>query len=140
VSWWPGDTNNNDIAGSNNPQDASGVALVPAEVLDGFSLGTNGYLEVAPSASLANQNFTWAAWVKPIGAGPNNDSTGSTIVQQDIDDYSLSVALYGGPPITGFFLSSATAPPSPSLRQTPSLRASSIIWRQPTTEACSGCS
>jgi uncharacterized protein (TIGR03437 family) len=94
VSWWPGDTNNNDIAGSNNPQDASGVALVPAEVLDGFSLGTNGYLEVAPSASLANQNFTWAAWVKPIGAGPNNDSTGSTIVQQDIDDYSLSVALY----------------------------------------------
>lgn len=94
VSWWPGDTNNNDIAGPNNPNAASGVNLVPAEVLDGFSLGTNGYLEVAPSNSLANQTFTWAAWVKSNGPGTNNDSTGDTIVQQDIDDYSLSVALY----------------------------------------------
>jgi len=94
VSWWPGDSNNNDLTGANNPNAASGVSLVPAEVLDGFMLGTNGYLEVAPSASLANQNFTWAAWVEPLGAGPDNDSTGDTIVQQDIDDYSLSMALY----------------------------------------------
>jgi hypothetical protein len=49
VSWWPGDANNDDIAGSNNPDAASGVTLVPAEVLDGFTLGANGYLEVAPS-------------------------------------------------------------------------------------------
>jgi concanavalin A-like lectin/glucanase superfamily protein len=57
-------------------------------------LGTNGYLEIAPSPSLANQNFTWAAWAKPIGAGPNNDSTGSTVLEQDIDDYNVSVAIY----------------------------------------------
>ena len=94
VSWWPGDTDNNDIVGNNNPNAASGVTLVPAEVLNGFTLGTNGYLEVPASKSLENQNFTWAAWVEPNGAGPDNDSTGSSIIQQDIDDYSLSVALY----------------------------------------------
>jgi uncharacterized protein (TIGR03437 family) len=35
---------------------------------------------VTASASLANRNFTWAAWVKPSGAGPNNDSTESAIL------------------------------------------------------------
>jgi uncharacterized protein (TIGR03437 family) len=94
VSWWPGDTNDNDIAGSNNPNALSGVSLVPGEVLNGFSLGTNGYFQVAPSKSLANQNFTWAAWVKPMGPGPNNDSYGSALVIQDIDDYDISVGLY----------------------------------------------
>jgi len=92
VSWWPGDTNNDDLAGVNNPNGASGVSYVPGEVLDGFSLGTNGYLQVAPSASLANQNFTWAAWVKPLGPGP--DPSGSALIIQDIDDYDISVGLY----------------------------------------------
>lgn len=94
VSWWPGDTNNDDIAGSNNPDAATGVSLVPGEVLYGFSLGKNGYLQVAPATSLANQNFTWAAWVKPEGPGPDVDSYGSALIIQDIDDYDLSVALY----------------------------------------------
>jgi uncharacterized protein (TIGR03437 family) len=94
VSWWPGDTNNNDIVGSNNPNNVSGVTLVPAEVSNGFTLGKNGYLEVPASKSLANPNFTWSAWVKPLGAGPNNDGTGDTIIAQDIDDYSLSMAVY----------------------------------------------
>jgi uncharacterized protein (TIGR03437 family) len=92
VSWWPGDTNNDDLAGVNNPNGASGVSYVPGEVLDGFSLGTNGYLQVAPSASLANQNFTWAAWVKPMGPGP--DPSGSALIIQDIDDDDISVGLY----------------------------------------------
>jgi uncharacterized protein (TIGR03437 family) len=94
VSWWPGDTNNDDLAGLNNPNAAVGVTHVPGEVLDGFSLGTNGYLQVAPSASLANQTFTWAAWVKPMGPGPNNDNYGSALIIQDIDDYDISVGLY----------------------------------------------
>lgn len=94
VSWWPGDTNSNDIAGQNNPNLTVGISYVPGEVLNGFSIGTNGYVQVAPSPSLANQNFTWAAWVKPAGPGPTNDNTGSAIVIQDIDDYNLSVALY----------------------------------------------
>src|ERR1700727_740924 len=65
VSWWPGDTNKDDLAGLNNPNAEAVVTLVPGEVLHGFSLGKNGYLQVHPSASLANQTFTWAAWVKP---------------------------------------------------------------------------
>jgi uncharacterized protein (TIGR03437 family) len=92
VSWWPGDTNNNDLAGVNNANAASAVSHVPGEVLDGFSLGTNGYLQVAPSASLANQNFTWSAWVKPMGPGP--DPGGSALIIQDIDDYNIAVGLY----------------------------------------------
>ena len=94
VSWWPGDTNNNDVIGKNNPNNVSGVTLVPAEVSNGFSVGKGGYLEIAPSKTLANQNFTWSAWVKPLGAGPNNDGTGDTIVAQDIDNYSLAMAFY----------------------------------------------
>lgn len=94
VSWWPGDANENDIAGTNNPNGVSGVTLVPGEVSNGLSLRTNGYIQVPASSSLANPNFTWAAWVKPTGPGPNNDADGSTIAQQDIDDYNLSVALY----------------------------------------------
>jgi uncharacterized protein (TIGR03437 family) len=94
VGWWPGDTNDNDIAGSNNPKGPNGVTLVPAEVLNGFSLGKNGYFEVPASKSLANQTFTWAAWVKPLGPGPNNDSYGSALIIQDIDDYDISVGLY----------------------------------------------
>ena len=89
-----GDSNENDIAGSNNPSAATGVSLVPAEVSNGFSFGNGGYIQVPASSSLANPNFTWAAWVKPNGPGPNNDSTGSAILEQDIDDYNLSVALY----------------------------------------------
>src|SRR5579862_2795163 len=94
VGWWPGDTNNNDIAGNNNPSGSTGVTLVPAEVSNGFSLGKNGYLEVPPVKSLANQNFTWAAWVKPLGPGPNNDNDGSALVIQDIDNNDIAVGLY----------------------------------------------
>ncbi len=94
VSWWPFDTNENDIAGQNNPSGPSGVSLVSGEVLDGVTVANNGYIEVAPSTSLANQKFTWAAWVKPAGPGPTNDGIGSAIVIQDIDGSNLSVALY----------------------------------------------
>ncbi len=92
VSWWPGDTNKDDLSGLNNPNAESAVTLVPGEVLHGFSLGTNGYLQVAPSESLANQTFTWAAWVKPMGPGP--DPGGSALIIQDIDDYNIAVGLY----------------------------------------------
>jgi uncharacterized protein (TIGR03437 family) len=96
VSWWPGDTNNDDLAGLNNPNAAVGVTHVPGEVLDGFSLGKNGYLQVPASESLANPNFTWAAWVKPMGPGPNNDAYGSALIIQNgaNDEYQIAVGLY----------------------------------------------
>jgi uncharacterized protein (TIGR03437 family) len=69
------------------------VTLVPGEVLDGFTFGKGGYIYIPPSANLANQQFTWSAWVRPDGAGPNNDQYGSIIIQQNIDNSHASVTL-----------------------------------------------
>ena len=85
VSWWTGDTNENDIIGGNNPQAVNAVTLVPGEALSGFTFGTEGYIEIPAASNLANQQFTWAAWVRPDGPGPTNDSYGSVIVEQDVD-------------------------------------------------------
>jgi len=104
VSWWPGDKNENDIVGSNNPTVVNAVTLVPGEVLDGFTFGDIGGtgcyasgtcagIQIPPASNLANQQFTWAAWVEPGGPGPNNDQYGSNIVVQDTDDYDDVVAL-----------------------------------------------
>lgn len=93
VSWWTGDTNENDIIGGNNPEAFHAVTLVPAEVKDGFTFGTDGYIEIPAASNLANQQFTWAAWVMPAGPGPNNDYVGSTIVVQNIDKIDVSAAL-----------------------------------------------
>ena len=82
VSWWPGDSNENDIVGGNNPSAVSAVTLVPGEVLDGFTFGPVGYIEIPESSSLENQQFTWMAWVGPNGPGPLNDRNGSVIVNQ----------------------------------------------------------
>jgi len=137
VSWWPGDTNKDDLSGLNNPNAESAVTLVPGEVLHGFSLGTNGYLQVAPSESLANQTFTWAAWVKLMGPGPNNDGYGSALIIQDIDDYDISVGLYWRA-LTSSVSCSAISTPRRLLPRKLSPQAVFITYRQPTTEALSG--
>jgi hypothetical protein len=93
VSWWTGDTNENDIIGGNNPEAVNAVTLVPGEVKAGFTFGGDGYIEIPAASNLANQQFTWAAWVMPAGPGPNNDFVGSTIVVQNIDDTDVSAAL-----------------------------------------------
>src|ERR1035438_215805 len=93
VSWWTGDADETDLYGVNNPSAVNAVTLVPGEVLDGFTFGTDGYIDIPASAALANQKFTWDAWVEPEGPGPNNDFVGSVIIEQDIDDADLSVAL-----------------------------------------------
>jgi hypothetical protein len=82
ISWWTGDTSDNDLYGVNNPSAENAVTLVPGEVLDGFTFGTEGYIDIPASPTLANQKFTWAAWAEPMGPGPNNDSYGSIIVGQ----------------------------------------------------------
>ena len=93
VSWWPGDSNEKDVIGGNNPSSVSGVTLVPGEVLDGFTFGSGGYIQIPAAANLANQQFTWAAWAEPEGPGPTNDKYGSVIIVQDTDQYNDVVAL-----------------------------------------------
>jgi concanavalin A-like lectin/glucanase superfamily protein/ASPM-SPD-2-Hydin domain-containing protein len=93
VSWWPGDSNEKDVLGGNNPSSVSGVTLVPGEVLDGFTFGSGGYIRIPAAENLANQQFTWAAWAEPDGPGPTNDVYGSVIIVQDTDQYNDVVAL-----------------------------------------------
>jgi hypothetical protein len=158
VGWWPGDTNENDIAGGNNPSAVSAVSLVPGEVLNGFSFGTNGYIQIPPSSALANQNFTWAAWVRPDGPGPNNDQFGNKIIEQNIDFTSDSVALNWSALTNRFILflaiwdfpagelnscghADVTSIPRPDTlsRKTHLRHVTFISWRPHTTAASSGC-
>jgi hypothetical protein len=93
VSWWAGDANENDVIGGNNPSVVQAVTLVPGEVKNGFTFGTGGYIEIPQAPNLANQQFTWAAWVRPDGPGPNNDAFGSVILEQDIDGTNAVIDL-----------------------------------------------
>ena len=94
VGWWPGDSSENDVAGGNNPSVVSGVNLISGEVLNGFSLGTEGYILVPSSPSLAHQTFTWSAWARPDGPGPKNDYAGNKILEQNVDSRHVSVAMF----------------------------------------------
>jgi hypothetical protein len=100
VSWWPGDTNENDIVGTNNPSVVNAVSLVPAEVLDGFTFGTQGYIQIAQSPSLENQKFTWLAWVRPDVPEPDAINL---MVNQNIDATDASVLLGWRSPISGSY-------------------------------------
>lgn len=93
VSWWTGDVDETDLYGVNNPSAVNAVTLVPAEVLDGFTFGLGGYIDIPASPTLANQKFTWDAWVEPEGPGPIDDAFGSGIVSQDINDSTVSMQL-----------------------------------------------
>jgi hypothetical protein len=94
VSWWAGDSNENDLTGGNNPIAVSGVSLVSGEVLDGFTFAMPySYIYIAPVPNLANQQFTWVAWAKPNGIGPNDDQFGSKMITQNQDDYDDVIGL-----------------------------------------------
>jgi hypothetical protein len=90
VSWWPGDSNENDIAGGNNPSAVNAVTLVPGEVLDGLTFGDQGYIHISQSPTLENQQFTWLAWARPDGPGPNPTNI---MINQDIDCCDASVSM-----------------------------------------------
>jgi hypothetical protein len=67
VSWWRGELNCNDAAGTNNGTPAAGVTFTAGEVGQAFSFDgtTNGYIEVpdAPELQLTNE-LTIEFWVK----------------------------------------------------------------------------
>jgi len=86
VSWWAGDGNTSDLLGANNPSTSNAVNFVPGEVGAGFAFGSGGYIDIPPSATLANQQFTLSAWVRPDGPGPTNDFDGSVIFEQNRDN------------------------------------------------------
>jgi hypothetical protein len=82
VSWWTGDVDTTDLYGVNNPSAVNAVSLVPGEVSNGFTFGAGGFIDIPASPTLANQKFTWDAWVRPDGPGPFNDAYGSAFVSQ----------------------------------------------------------
>lgn len=62
VSWWPGEGNANDIAGTNNGTLQGGATFVPGIVGQAFSLdGVNDYIDVGAGYNL--DSMTLAAWV-----------------------------------------------------------------------------
>ena len=93
VSWWMGNGNTSDALGLNNPSASNALSFVSAKVGTGFVFGSGGYLDIPASPSLANQQFTWTAWARPDGPGPNNDSLGSVVLGQDIDSTHASVQI-----------------------------------------------
>jgi Leucine-rich repeat (LRR) protein len=66
VSWWPGDGNANDIAGTNNGALQGGATATNVGVVaTAFSFdGTNGTVRIADSPSLRPTNLTVEAWVR----------------------------------------------------------------------------
>jgi hypothetical protein len=94
VSWWTGDADASDLYGVNNPSHVGTASLVPGKVADGITFGSGGFVDIPASPTLANQKFTWDAWVRPDGPGPNDDSYGSVIVQQAVDASTEAVSLW----------------------------------------------
>ena len=85
VSWWALDGSVIDRQGNNNPSETNSISYTAGEVGQAATFGTGGYIDVPPSSSLANQQFTWDAWVKPAGAGPNNDAYGNDILSKAVN-------------------------------------------------------
>ena len=82
VGWWSGDTDARDVFGGNNPTADNAVRFVPGEVGYGFRFDYRGGIAIPDTASLRNQQFTWMAWARPDGPGPNNDQNGSVIIKK----------------------------------------------------------
>lgn len=69
LSWWPGEGNAQDMAGTNHGLAQGGLDFLPGQVGDGFSFnGTNARI-AASTAPLTNvtDNFTIAFWAWPQG-------------------------------------------------------------------------
>lgn len=66
ISWWPGDTNANDIASTNNGTLHGGATAGNPGFVGGAFLfdGTNGYCSIPDAPSLHPTNLTVEAWVR----------------------------------------------------------------------------
>jgi hypothetical protein len=67
VGWWPGESNANDIAGTNNGTLIGGGSFVSGEVGQAFSFnGASQCVQIPYAPSLASSNYSVEAWVKPL--------------------------------------------------------------------------
>src|SRR5437016_3987819 len=70
VSWWPGDGNANDIAGTNNGTLLNGATFAPGEVAQAFSFdGADDQVRVPNDVSLEPARVTVEAWVRATNPG-----------------------------------------------------------------------
>ena len=76
VSWWPGEGNANDIAGTNNGTLMNGVGFVAGEVGQAFSFDGTSYVSIPDSPSLDGftNRITIEAWIK-VNQFPSGDWT-----------------------------------------------------------------
>ena len=67
VAWWPGGTNANDMAGTNNGTLLNGASFAPGEVGSAFSFnGSNQCVQIPYSQTLIASNYSVEAWVNPL--------------------------------------------------------------------------
>ncbi|MCI0682029.1 MAG: LamG domain-containing protein, partial [Gemmataceae bacterium] len=92
VSWWGMEASATDVAGANNPSATNAISFVTGKVGSGVTLGSGGFIDIPHAVDLANQRFTLDAWVRPDGAGPNNDEFGSVIVQKGLAPGAAAVS------------------------------------------------
>ena len=72
VSWWPGEGNANDIAGTNNGTLLNGATFAPSEVGSAFSFnGSNQCVQIPYSPTLVASNYSVETWVKPLAQVSN---------------------------------------------------------------------
>ena len=93
VSWWPGEDNFDDVAGTNPIARTGGVAFEPGVVGQGFRFNQGlgqPFLEIDDSPSLRPATFTIDFWAQRFGAGQNNDAFGNILVEKAIDDGNLA--------------------------------------------------
>jgi hypothetical protein len=84
LSWFPMQNSVTDIAGEVLVLDTSDLSFVPGEVGQGVTFGTGGYIDLTNCAALETPEFTWEAWVRWDGPGPNEDFAGSVILESTL--------------------------------------------------------
>lgn len=84
IAWWPENGNTNDIIGGHNASATNALTFVSGAVGQGVKIGSGGYIEIPDSPIMQNQKFTVSFWARPDGAGPNNDTFGSSIFKKEL--------------------------------------------------------
>ena len=84
-----------DIVSEIVPVATNTLSFVTGEAGLGVTFGTNGYIDLPAFPLLESQQFTWEAWVRWDGPGPDEDTFGSVILQKAVYpsgtvDYTLA--------------------------------------------------